>query len=120
MKKLTRILALLLVLVMGVCAFTACSPEKKVEKVVKNFMDSLTDGDIDKAADYCDDDALELVRSFDGEDFEGMKYEITDVDVDGETATVEGNITLKGEDPDEMIIELEKDGSDWVIVELDA
>ena len=50
MKKLAKILALMLVLVMGVCMFTGCSDESKVEGLAEDFMDALADGDGDDAA----------------------------------------------------------------------
>ena len=117
MKKLAKILALMLVLTMGVCMFTGCSDESKVEGVVEDFMDALADGDGDDAAEYCKGAELKGAARLGAMNCEGMEYEIKDVEVDGNEATVEVEITLDG-DTDEDTIRLEKVDGDWMIVGL--
>ena len=118
MKKLAKILALMLVLVMGVCMFTGCSDESKVEGVVEDFMDALADGDGEAAAELCDDDVLKKQAKAAAKSMEDeLEYEIKDVEVDGNKATVEVEITLDG-DTDEDTIRLEKVDGDWMIVGL--
>ena len=58
MKKLAKILALMLVLTMGVCMFTGCSDESKVEGVVEDYMDAMLDAEFDEAAELVGNDEV--------------------------------------------------------------
>lgn len=117
MKKFSKILALMLVLTMGVCMFTGCSDESKVKGVVEDFMDAMADGDGDDAAEYCKGAELKSAVRKGAMDCEGMEYEIKDVEVDGNEASVEVEITLDG-DTEEDTLKLKKVDGDWLIVDL--
>ena len=119
MKKITKILALMLVLVMGVCMFTGCSDESKVEGIAEDFMDALADGDGEAAAELCDGKEMKSEARKTAERLEGiLEYEITDVEVDGDEAIVRMEVTVE-DDTDDGSIDFEKIDGDWKIVDID-
>ena len=118
MKKLAKILALMLVLTMGVCMFTGCSDESKVEGIAEDFMDALADGDGEAAAELCDGDDLKMQAKAAAKSMKDeLEYEITNVKIDGDEATVEMEITLNGNETDGSL-EFEKIDGDWKIVDI--
>ena len=133
MKKITKILALALVLTMCVCMFTACgskvdseateeevNPEvEAIKSVVEDFMDAMANGDVDKAAESCYGEEMEKeLERYDGA-WEGMEYEIKKVEVKGDEneAHVKVEITLDGE-KDSETIKLGKIDGEWFIGDL--
>ena len=130
MKKITKILALMLVLVMGVCMFTGCSDESKVEGVVEDYMDAIIDAEFDEAAELVGDDEgkaqLENMQKMIDENsefeeeyldsVEDTEYEIKNVKVDGDEATVEVEVS-KDDDSSTLELKLEKVDGDWLIME---
>ena len=130
MKKITKILALMLVLTMGVCMFTGCSDESKVEGVVEDFLDAIIEAELDEAIELVGDDKAkarmeEKQKEFDKDSeakeeyldsMEGMEYEIKDVKVDGDEATVEVELS-QDDDSRTMEFELEKVDGDWLIMD---
>ncbi len=135
MKKMTKLMALVLVLVMALCAFTACgSEEDKVKKVAEKFMDAYLELNFEKAAEYCDGDTAdqvsEMASYFDyldedevkeaKEEAKGIKCDITNVEIDEEegTATVDMTMTNVDGDEEEAGLGMEKIDGDWKIVDL--
>ena len=130
MKKITKILALMLVLVMGVCMFTGCSDESKVEGVVEDFMDAIIDAEFDEAAELVGDketkaELKNMQKMIDEnsdakeqylDEAEGAEYEIKDVKVDGDEATVEVEVS-KDDESRTVEYELEKVDGDWLIMD---
>ena len=131
MKKLAKILALMLVLTMGVCMFTGCSDEGKVEGVVEDYLDAIIDAEFDEAAELVGDDEakaeMEDMQKMSDEDsereekyldsMEGTEYEIKDVKVDGDKATVEVELS-KDDESSTMEFEVEKVDGDWLIMNI--
>ena len=130
MKKITKILALMLVLVMGVCMFTGCSDESKVEGVVEDFMDAIIDAEFDEAAELVGDketkaELKNMQKMIDEnsdakeqylDEAEGAEYEIKDVKVDGDEATVEVEVS-KDDESSTVEYKLEKVDGDWLIMD---
>lgn len=134
MKKFTKILALALVLVMGVCVLAGCGgTESKVEKSVKNFCDGMLDCNFEKAAKYVGDDGvkeeiLEVAEMYEEdpdlkdeylEEMAGSSYKIGDIDVDDDEATAEVTWKQDGE-MFEQTFELEKIDGEWLIVNVEG
>ena len=145
MKKLAKILALMLVLTMGVCVFTACDskvdldePEKTVDSeeeaiisVVEDYIDAIIDAEFDEAAELVGNDetkaGMEKMQEMIDEDpeakeeyldsMESLEYEIKDVKVDGDEATVKVEVTNDDKSKTGEF-ELEKIDGDWKIVEV--
>ena len=129
MKKITKILALMLVLTMGACMFTGCSAESEVQGVVEDYLDAVFDGDLEDAIELVNDGELKDAMTEthkriqkDSEykeeyldDVEGIEYEIKDVKVDGKEAEVEIELT-DDDDSRTMHLKLKKIDGDWLIV----
>lgn len=134
MKKVTKILALALVLVMAVCSFAACGSDKdSVEKTVKGYIEAVKDMDFEKAMDYCGGELYDEAKESMGEmesqmgDYgevyksvmEDLEYEIGDIKIDGDEATAEFTMSVMGQEESGELL-LEKIDGKWKIVGGDA
>ena len=133
MRKFVKLLSLILALSMCVCVFTACdskvdldepeetvdSEEEAVISVVEDFMDAMAKGDIDKAAESCYGEEMERELERNDGAWEGMEYEIKEVEVKGDEneARVVVEITLDGYTDTESI-KLGKIDGEWFIGDL--
>ena len=119
MKKLTRILALVLVLVMSICVFTGCA-KMQVEDVAKDFLNYVSEGNIDMVVVNCVNDYYVRQNAVDCAILNaGMEYKITDIKVDGDKAVVKVKITLPyGGESYEGTLQLVKDNK-WEIFDID-
>ena len=124
----------MLALVMCVSMLAACKSEDEkkdeaenaveetageaVERIATEFMDALADGDGEAAAELCDGDALKMQAKAAAKSMKDeLEYEITNVKIAGDEATVEMEITLNGNETDGSL-EFEKIDGDWKIIEV--
>ncbi|MDN3238946.1 Rv0361 family membrane protein [Glycomyces tritici] len=131
------------VLALAACGGNSDTPDGAVENFLDNGIEDLVgamvDGDADKAGEvaeeyFCDDDVAsvkeaagmfaelseeERKEALEGADdafadVDDMKYEIGEVNEDGDTATVEVSITAGGETSDETL-DMVKEDDAWKI-----
>ncbi len=122
MKKISKVLALVLVLVVSVCVLAGCgSPEDKAVKVVENFMDAMIDLDYERAVSYCYDSDLERQVDYaieeNGREWQTAEYVITSVEVDGDIIEVDVDVETE-RDEEVLYFELEEIDGDWFIVNI--
>ena len=129
MKKFTKVLSLVLVLVLSVCMFTACgkSDEELVTEVVDGYMAAAKAADMKKAAEYCAgetyDAVIASVEEFTNSEYAemlkemmaGVEYTINSVEVNGDAATVNYTVSALGQESEDTL-DLKKIDGDWKIV----
>lgn len=132
MKKITKILALALVLTMCVCMFTACGDKSKIVDTVTNYYEAMIAGELDKAAQLVGDEDLKesleyLHDEMQSDDFvketymaevEDNSYEILEdtVEVEDNKATVKVRVN-DGNNDSFVTVELEEFDGEWLVVE---